>query len=472
MRLRADHCLFLRSGEMGNVCEAALRSKNQHPLDGEPLQAASVYERMRKISLVGGLESEHRKNAILRGLFLEATPQEGKFIARTALGNMLAGIGPKTMIAALSVALHLDQKDVQRVYNIMPEMGLVAKAARQGNQNSVRIVPGRPIKSMIVCPGKAAIPGAPGAFLPKYAGLRLQLHMLGGEISAFTSRLKEITLSLNGLCQSLDVRGDDWIMDADLIGFLDGKICSQAEMVRYINRRRLSRRSRVSPALLAYDLIYLKGADMTELAYRERRQELLRLLGEPKDLPFPGISAATERVLDAEADVQDFLGRIVKSGGRGLMVRDPEAPYRLGGCSERDFMMVDEEAISAVVVRAEYGRGSKEQHLRRFQVALRSNDDLAIVGFASSGLKPKDARTLEDHLKSLALEQDEDGIYVRPEVILSLKISGVRRIVHEGYRILHPRIMDMRLDGAPEEADRLEKLHRPEGLIRDDSQAL
>ncbi len=154
------------------------------------------------------------------------------------------------------------------------------------------------------------------------------------------------------------------------------------------------------------------------------------------------------------------------------MVRDPEAPYRLGGCSERDFLIIDEENISAVVVRAEYGRGSKEQHLVRFQVALQSNDDLAIVGWASSGLKPKDARTLEDHLKSLALEQDEGGINVRPEVILSLKISGVRRIVHEGYRILRPRIVDMRLDGAPEEVDRLERLQRPEGLIRDDSQAL
>ena len=459
-------------GEMGRVCEAALRSKNQHPLDRESLQAASVYERMRKLSLMGGPESEHRKNAILRGLFLEATPQEGKFITRTALGNMLAGIGPKTMIAALSLALHLGQQDVQRVYNIMPEMGLVARAARQGNQNSVRIVPGRPIKSMIVCPGNAAIPSASGAFLPKYAGLRLQLHMVGGEISAFTSRLKDITLSLNGLCQSLDVCGADWIMDADLIGFLDGKVCSQAEMVKYINRRRLSRRSRVSPALLAYDLIYLKGADLTDLAYKERRQELLRVLGEPKDLPFSGISAAEESVLGAEADVRDFLGRIVKSGGRGLMVRDPEAPYRLGGCSKRDFLIMDEETISAVVVRAEYGRGSKEQHLVRFQVALQSNDDLAIVGWASSGLKQKDARALEDHLKSLALEQDESGISVRPEVILGLKISGVGYIAHEGYRIMHPRIMDIRFDGAPEEVDRLERLQKPEGLIRDDSQAL
>lgn len=444
-----------RLAEMGRVCEAALRSKNQHPLAGEPLEAKSVYERLRKISLMSGPESEHRKNAVLRGLFLEAAPQEGKYIARTALGNMLAGIGPKTMISAIGTALQLDQQEIQKAYSLMPETGLVAKAAKLEDKKSILIVPGRPVKPMIVCPGKATIPAA---FLPKYAGLKLQLHMAEGEISAFTSRLKNIAIALNGLCQSLEVCGDDWIMDADLIGFLDGRICSQAEMVRYINRRRLSRRSPVSPALLAYDLIYLKGDDLTGHAYKDRRQELLRVLGEPKDLPFQGISAAKERVIEDQADVQDFLGHVVMAGGRGLMARDLEAPYLLGGCSERDFLMMDERTISAVVLRAEYSRGGKKQRLGRFQVALQDNSKLVAVGWASSGLKPRDAKALEDHLKGLGLEEDEQGINVPPEIILSLKISGARRLVHKGYRILRPTIIDMRLDGSPEEADRLEKL--------------
>ena len=442
-------------GEAGKICEAALQSKNQHPLAEEPLQASSVYGRLEKISRMSGPESEHRKDAILRGLFLEATPQEGKFIARTALGNMLAGIGPKTMIQALALALHSDHRELQKAYNLMPEMGLVAEAAVHGTLGGLQIKPGRPIRPMIACPGKAIIPGA---FLPKYTGLRVQLHMIGGEVSVFTSRLKNLTLSLNGLCQGLDVGRDDWIMDADLIGFLDGRVCDQAEMVRYINRRRLSRRSRVSPALLAYDLICFNGTDLTGLSYQERHKKLLDILGEPKDLPFRGISAACQRVLQSDDEVQKCLDCILKSGGRGLISRDLAAPYRPGGCSERDFLLMDEATISAVVVRAEYGRGSREQRLSRFQVALKSNDELVAVGWASGGLKSRDASALEEHLRGLVLEEDESGVNVRPEVILSMKISGATRFVREGFRILQPKIVDMRFDGSPEEADGLERL--------------
>ena len=116
-------------GEMGLVAEAALRQKGQHSLCSEPLQALSVYERLRRISRMKGKESEQRKNALLRGLFLEATPLEGKYIARTALRNMLAGIGHKTMLAALFQAFHCDQSRVLRAYNLMPDPGRIAGMA-------------------------------------------------------------------------------------------------------------------------------------------------------------------------------------------------------------------------------------------------------------------------------------------------------------------------------------------------------
>ena len=63
-----------RCGDMGTVAFAALEQKGQHSLFREPLEALSVYERLRRISAWNGRESEQRKNALLRGLFLEAHP--------------------------------------------------------------------------------------------------------------------------------------------------------------------------------------------------------------------------------------------------------------------------------------------------------------------------------------------------------------------------------------------------------------
>ncbi len=443
-----------RQVEMGLVAEAALQRKSQHSLAIEPLEASSVYERLRHISEVNGKDSEHRKSAILRGLFLEATPLEGKYIARTALRNMLAGIGPKAMISALSLAFHCDQNRVQKAYHIMPEMGLVASATQQQKLHETTIKPGMPVQPMIFPFGKVI---SSGAFLPKYAGLRVQVHKANGEIFVFTSGLRNVAPSLSSLIQRLGDLTDDLIMDADLIGFQDERICSQPEMIWYINRRYRSLRNRISPALVAYDLIYLNGRDLTGLDYKERRRSLLTVLGAPKGMPFQGISPAEERTLNNDAEVNDYLRLASKAGGRGLMTRGPEAPYLPGECSDQDFIIGAEKTISALVTRAEFGRSMKEKLLERYQIGLRRQDGLVPVGWVSTGLGKKDASSLSDHLWSLALDQDDKGVNVRPEVILVLRIDGAF-LSKKGYRILRPRIAEIRFDAASEEADELDRL--------------
>ncbi len=449
-------------GEMGLVAEAALRQKGQHSLCSEPLQALSVYERLRRISRLNGKESEQRKNALLRGLFLEATPLEGKYIARTALRNMLAGVGHKTMLAALFQALHCDQARVLRAYNLLPDPGSIADMALNSCLEGITIQPKNPVNSMIIrsCPASEfGCESEMFAYLPKYPGLRVQVHKSNGDAIIFTSRLRNITMSLNGLSQSLSAIEEDFIVDADLIGFQDGKMCSQAEMVKYINRRRLSRRSRLSPALLAYDLIYMDGEDACSRPYLERRKRLVEILGEPKALPFPGMSPAEEKILENDGAVQDYLSLVRGFGGVGLMARSLHSTYCPGVRSGSDFLIRAEETISAIIIRAEYGQGKGEQVYAKFRVALRSDDMLVPVGWASHGLGQKDALDLSRHLKSLVRDQDESGADLIPRVILNLKIRGACK-GPEGYSIQKALIEEIRLEASEEDADDLERLDR------------
>ena len=343
-------------GEMGLVAEAALRRKGQHSLCSEPLQALSVYERLRRISRMSGYESEQRKNALLRGLFLEATPLEGKYIARTALRNMLAGVGHKTMLAALIQALHCDQDRVLRAYNLLPDPGSIAGMALNSGLEGISVQPETPINFMIIRSCRAPEFGCESrafAYLPKYPGLRVQVHKSEAEVLIFTSRLRNISMDLNGLSQSLSAIEEDFIVDANLIGFQEGKICSQAEMVKYISRRRLSRRSQISPALLAYDLIYLTGEDVCSSSYQDRRKRLVETLGEPKALPFRGISPAEERLLENKGAVQDYLALVSEHGGKGLMARDLQAAYRPGLGPGYDYIIRAEKTIAATIMSPE-----------------------------------------------------------------------------------------------------------------------
>ncbi|MHB8118828.1 MAG: ATP-dependent DNA ligase [Methanothrix sp.] len=450
-----------RCSDMGMVAEAALGQKGQHSLFREPLEALSVYERLRRISALNGKESEQRKNALLRGLFLEATPLEGKYIARTALRNMQAGIGHKTMIAALSSLLHCDQEKIRSAYSLMPDLGSIAAMAQSQKLERVAFRPKVPTRFMLF---RSSDPKVPGCFLPKYPGLRVQVHKIKKEVIIFTSQLRNITVALNGISRQLGEIDADFVVDADLIGFHDSgfkwkEICSQTEMLRYINRRRLSRKDNIYPALLAYDLIALQGEDICSMPYQDRRKRLLSILGEPKGMPFSGISPAQEMVLMESSAASDFLCRAEKAGAKALLERDLQAAYRPGIVAERDFIIRAEHNLAALIVRVLWGRGKKEKHLARYQVALRSGEELVPVGWAWRGLPKRDQLALSHSLRFLVKDEDESGADVNAQVVLNLKIRGAHKCGQK-YSILEPVIEGFRLNASREDADELERLEK------------
>ncbi|MBN1235389.1 MAG: hypothetical protein JW999_04980 [Methanotrichaceae archaeon] len=447
--------------DMGMVAEAALQQKGQHSLSCEPLEALSVYDRLRRISRISGKESEQRKTSLLRGIFLEATPLEGKYIARTALRSMQAGIGHMTMIAALSAALHCDLEKIRSAYRLRPDLGGIAAMAKNRELESVAIRPRVPTKNMLFRSSELQVPGA---FLPKYPGLRVQTHKIKKEVLIFTSQLRNITFALNGISRMVGEIESDFVVDADLIGFHERNgICSQAEMLRYINRRRLSRKSSIQPALLAYDLIALGGEDICSMPYQDRRKRLLSILGPPKDMPFSGISPAQETVLMDRGAVDEFLCRAGKSGAQALLERDLQATYRPGEVSERDFIVRAEHNLAALIVRVAWGRRKKEKLPARYQVALRSGEQLVPVGWVWRGFSKRDHLALSHRLKSLARDEaengDEGGVDVTAQVVLDLKIRGAHKRGNK-YRIIEPVIEGVRLNASPEDADDLEKLEK------------
>lgn len=445
--------LLLRTerGELGSVAEAALQQKSLHTFLIEPLEALAVYEGLRRISRMSGPDSEHRKRALLRGMFLEATPLEGKYISRTALRNMLVGFGPKSLLSALSMAFDCNGDDLNRAYNLLPDAGLIAIAAMKRELKGIAIEPSRPVKPMIIRPGKAVIPGA---FLPKFPGLKVQVHLLRGKIFIFTSNLRDVAPDLNGLIGELNHLKQDLIIEAELVGFFEGRMLGQDEILGYINRGHHSRRSKVHPALIAYDLIYQQGEDLTGLPYKERRFRLLQAIGEPKQHPFQGISPAEERVLNDRDEADRYCYEALKAGIHSLIARDLQGPYLPGESSGCDSIIGKEETIAAMVVEARFGSGTRGTLLERYHVALRDEDELKPVGWVGSGLKMAGKKALSDRLMRLALHQNPEGVKVRPQVSLALKIAGARRI-KDGYRLLRPRIVEVNLDAALEDVDEI-----------------
>lgn len=352
-----DISLLRQAGpDMGAVAETALSRKTQNSLSTEPLQAQLVYDVLLQVSRQSGKESEQRKAALLRGLFLQASPLEGRFIARAALRSMQAGIGQKTLISALAATLHCDRETILRAYSLLPDLGLVAQAAGMGDLDKIAMQPSVPVRFMHYtrCRAKdegGSSDGSPSAaasatssvILPVYPGLRVQFHRLKGEASVFTTQYRPITVACSGIVSQIAEMDADFIIDAYLMGFRGAKqggsegiaICSSREMLRYINRRRLSRKSSLSPSLLVYDLLFLDGSSLCSLPYWVRRSRLVGLLGEPRAMPFSGISTVGELPGEAGEDA-DILAEVRKGGGKALLVRDIEGEYLPAEASRTD----------------------------------------------------------------------------------------------------------------------------------------
>ena len=323
-------------GEMGAVAEVALSRKTQQLISRKPLDALSVYHDLYRISNQKGLESEHRKGAILRGLFLEASPLEGKYIARTVLRNIFAGLGPNVLLRALAKAFDHDYDELRNAYGLLPELGILAQAAYRKDIKSIKIVPPRPIRPMTIQEGN---PIFPGAYQLKYHGIRVQLHWIENALYVYTSNLKDITAALERLSKDISELKQNFIIDGQLIAFKDNLILPQNEVIGYINRKHPSKRSPVSLAVMSNDLIFLNGLDLTSFSYKERRSRLLSLLGEPKDLPFCGLAPAKEVILKDKRDFEIFRFVAPESGLSGLIVRDLNGTYIPGGCSSHDFLV-------------------------------------------------------------------------------------------------------------------------------------
>jgi DNA ligase-1 len=444
-----------RTGEedLGDLAQAALQRRSQHPLTAEPLEAIEVYHSLRRISEQSGPGSQSRKGALLRGLLLRASPLEAKYIARTAMRSIQAGLGPQTMMAAIARAFGASLSQVGQAYSRLPELGAVALAASRGELAEIRIRPQTPVKPMLFRPSPWAEIG-PGkrAYLLKHPGLRVQVHLAHGSFFVYTMRLREISSALSSLSKDVQSLGRDLILEADLVGLQNGGMASPGELVRYINRGHLSRWSLLSLSLRAWDLLFLDKEDLTGLRYQQRRRRLEAVLREAPD----GISLAEERVLDRIQGEEYFRFSVAK-GFWGLVSRELDGPYQPGSYGSDLLLRESGQRISAVIVGAEHGRGMRAGLLTGYRVALRSGDGYAPVGKVSAGLRRSDAELLAEELRRLVISEDEDNLQVLPQLLLSVKVAGARRDGRD-YSLIRPRIEEVKFDASLEEVDPLEIL--------------
>ena len=168
----------------------------------------------------------------------------------------------------------------------------------------------------------------------------------------------------------------------------------------------------------------------------------------------PVFQAATSQELD------QLFEAAQARGNEGLMIKDPESAYTPGRRGKSWLKLKRELATLDVVVTAvEYGHGKRIGVLSDYTFAVRDGEKLVNIGKAYSGLTDAEIAEMTRWFLEHTIEDQGFRLIVEPKIVLEVAFNNMMRSDrHEsGYALRFPRIVRLRPDKLPEDADTIER---------------
>ena len=150
-------------------------------------------------------------------------------------------------------------------------------------------------------------------------------------------------------------------------------------------------------------------------------------------------------------------------GNEGLMIKHPESLYTPGRRGKSWLKLKRELATLDVVVTAvEYGHGRRIGVLSDYTFAVRDGDRLVNIGKAYSGLTDVEILAMTKWFLDHTIEDQGFRRMVEPKIVLEVAFNNIMQSDRHasGYALRFPRIVRLRPDKLPEEADTLEHAKR------------
>jgi DNA ligase-1 len=476
--------IYRRHGDAGSVAAEALPDR--------PESGLSLSEVQRTFYEIAAARGPAAKAFLLRGLLERATPLEAKYIVKIISGDLRIGLKESLVEEAIARAFEAPLAEVKRANMLLGDIGETLRLASAGKLAEARLRLFHPIDFMLASPvesSEEALSYFQNASVEdKYDGIRAQAHVSGGEVRIFSRTRDEITESFPELPVALGGLPKDAILDGEIVAWNSsgaGRAFPFSALQQRLGRKKVSAKllEDVPVAYLVFDVLYADGELLLDHPLRERARILTDLLAAPRTVivrPLPAQSnlgfadshdndpegkslAPVLRAPVATARSAGGLDALFTAarerGNEGLMIKDLDSLYTPGRRGKSWLKMKRELATLDVVVTAvEYGHGKRIGVLSDYTFAVWEGERLVNIGKAYSGLT--DAEIAEMTQWFLAHKVNEEGLRleVQPKIVLEVAFNNMMRSTrHEsGYALRFPRIVRLRPDKRPEDADTIE----------------
>lgn len=498
---------YRRHGDLGAVAGEVLPER-----PGQGLNVLEVEESFRQIAAARGAAA---KTALVRDLLARATPLEAKYIVKIMTGDLRIGLKESLVEEAIARAYRgtgddapndaakqiLEKevlKDVQRANMLLGDIGETVRLAAAGKlaeaQAKTRLF--HPLGFMLASPIESAEEGlsyfANAVVEDKYDGIRVQAHVSDRAVKFFSRTRDEITESFPELPDALVGLPEDAILDGEIVAwdYSEARARPFSVLQQRLGRKKVSEKMlrEVPVAFLVFDVLYAGGELVIDRPLRERGRMLDELLAAERIIHHVDAEALrktgqgrlvfgdqvddTERaaaslVIRAPAaraasseELEELFAAAQARGNEGLMIKDLDSPYTPGKRGESWLKMKRELATLDVVVTAvEYGHGKRVGVLSDYTFAVWDGDRLVNIGKAYSGLTDAEIAEMTQWFLEHTIEDHGFLRVVEPKIVLEVAFNNMMESDrHEsGYALRFPRIVRLRPDKLPEDADTIER---------------
>jgi DNA ligase-1 len=459
---RAD---FQRFPDAGDAAEAALRTRDPGRLDGGltwPELAAGLRALAAARGPAAKLEQVH-------ALLIQLGPTEAKYLIKLLLGDLRIGLKEGLVEDAIAQAWAQPAAAVREAHLLAGDLGEVAAHAAAGTLAAIGLRPFQPLRFMLATP--AADPaeilarlGPPVWLEEKYDGIRCQVHRRGDRVELYSRDLKPLTAQFPELARAAATLPEDFIGDAELLAWRDGRALPFAELQRRLGRRGddLFLGAEIPVSLSFYDLLWHAGQPLIAEPLRERRRRLEGLLA---GACAPALRLAPVRPAATAAEIEAAFLAARRRGNEGLMAKDPASTYSPGRRGLAWLKLKRAGAtLDVVVVAVEQGHGKRRDVLSDYTFAIREETTgrLLVLGKAYTGLTDAEIARLTDHFIATTTALRGRRREVLPQVVLEIAFDAIQASPRHdsGLALRFPRIVRLRPDKTPAEIDTLAHCRR------------
>lgn len=418
--------------------------------EGKSLAIDEVFGRLKEIKEASGKGSHEEKTGLLSRILQRASPEEGKYIVRIALGKLRLGFGDQFLLEALSIAFAGDKKYIVKLkesYSVCTDIGELAESLAEHGPKALgrfSIKLGRPVRSMLAQRVETfeeleeRIPGKKAAE-EKYDGERVQIHKNGEEVKAFSRRLEDITAQYPDIVEAVrkNILVEKIVLDGEIIAYIegrkaDGSIEEFYSFQRLMKRRRkyeVQRYTEICPvSVFFFDILYLEGNSLLKKAYPERRALLEEYVKESEIFRL-----ARRIVTDSLEEIEDFFNEALEKKLEGIIIKsiDRNSVYEAGKRSwlwlkwKEEYAGGMRETFDLVIVGKYYGRGKRKGSFGALLCAVLNEDEQRFETFTKigTGFTEADAKEIDNLLSGHIIDEVPENVFIKSRMLPDILVE-------------------------------------------------